>query len=118
MDYLKQFVAYLQQYPQLVAVICGIFSSWGLVLSMETLLPPELAVWAQKLITFFAGFVVSVGVSLLVWRGLDPKDATTLEWGVSIMAALIAPVLYIWVSRALAHFFPWLTAWTTPGGSK
>lgn len=118
MDYLKQAVAYFQQFPQLLAMCAGIVSSWGLVASIEAMIPPGLAAWAQKLITFMAGFLVSVTVSILVWRGIDPKDATALQYGISIMAALIAPTAYVWLSRALAHFFPWLTAWTTPGGSK
>lgn len=113
-QYLQQGIALLQQYPQLVAVIAGILASWGLVASMEAAIPPSLAAWAQKLVTFTAGFAVSVLVSVLVWRGLDPKDATALQYGISIMAALIAPVLYVWVSRVLGHFFPWITAWTAP----
>lgn len=113
-QYLQQGLALLQQYPQLVAVVAGILSSWGLVASIEAMIPPSLPAWQQKLITFLAGFVVSVLVSVLVWRGIDPKDATALQYGISIMAALIAPILYVWVSRALGHFFPWITAWTTP----
>lgn len=117
MDYLNQAIALMQRYSQLVAVISGILASWGLTFSLETMISPALAAWAQKLITFAVGFAISVVVSILVWRGLDPKDATSLQYGVSIMAAAIAPVLYIRLSQALAHFFPWLTAWaSTPKG--
>lgn len=117
MNYLQQAVAYMQQYPQILAALAGILASWGLVASIESAIPPTLAAWAQKLITFVAGFVVSVVVSILVWRGIDPKDAAALQYGISIMAALIAPILYVWVSRALSHFFPWLTAWVPPGSA-
>lgn len=116
MDYLNQAVGYLRQYPELVAILAGMFASWGLVASLETVIPDLMAPWKQKLITLVAGFMAAVAVSVLVWKGIAPADRSSLNYGVSIASGLIAPTVYVWITRILSHFFPWLTAWA--GGGK
>lgn len=114
MDTINQAIAYIKQYPELIAVIGGMLASWGLVGSLEAVIPPSMAPWRQKLITLIAGFAVAVAVSVLIWKGVAPADRASLNYGVSITAGLIAPTVYVWVTRLLTHFFPWLTAWAAP----
>lgn len=118
MEYLNQAVGYLRRYPELVAVLCGMLASWGLVASLEAVIPPDMAAWRQRLITLVAGFCVAVAVSMLIWWGLAPTDRAAVNAGVSITAGLIAPTVYALAMRVLSKFFPWLTAWANPGGSS
>jgi O-antigen/teichoic acid export membrane protein len=118
MSYIQQIIDWFKTYPELIAVVCALLASWGLTGSLESIIPNTLAPWKQKLITLVAGFLVAVVVSVLIWLGVDPKEAHSVAWGVSITAGLIAPLAYIWIGGLLSHFFPFLSAWAPkpPGG--
>lgn len=114
MEYIKQVLAWLQQYPELVAVVLGSVGSWAASAFVEAFVNPAMDKWRQRQITMLANLIAGSVFTSFIWLGLDPKDTKALNYTVSIIVGLTSPFTYIPAAMIVGHFLPWMTAWTKP----
>ena len=104
---IDQVIGYLRQYPEIIAIVLGTVASWCAGLLVDYFVPEGTPARSEKQLTIVVNLVVCTLVSFEVWRVLDPKDPRELDLVVSMACALISPFSYVWVSKAIEHFFPW-----------
>lgn len=111
MDYFNQAVAFLRQYPEILAVLLATLGSWSLAALAEYFIPVAWPSRAQKQITLLINVCSGTILCAVIWFGLDHVDERGLRLGVSLVVGVTSPFSYVLVGRVLAHFFPWATAW-------
>lgn len=113
MSYVNQALAFLQQYPALLAIILGTFASWTAATLLEQVfLPTHWSPRELKQATVMANLVFGTAISAITWHFLAPKDPRGFRIAVSFTCALISPFSYVWVARVLSHYIPWFqSAW-------
>lgn len=114
MDYLKQAIAWLQQYPEVIAIVLGSVGSWSAAAFVEAFINPAMDKWRQRQLTMLANFIAGTVLTSVIWLGLDPKDTKTLNYAVSAVVGLTSPFSYAPVAALIGKFAPWMTAWSTP----
>lgn len=114
MDYVTQAIAYLKQYPELIAIVLGSVGSWAAAAFVEAFVNPAMDKWRQRQITMLANFVAGSVLTSIIWLGLDPRDVKSLNYAVSIVVGLTSPFSYAPVAALIGKFLPWMTAWTKP----
>lgn len=111
MGSILQAFGYLKQYPELVAMLLASVGSWSAAALLEVFLPLSMSQRAQKQLTVAVNVVAGTVLSSVIWLALDPSDRRSLNYAVSAVVGVASPWSYVYVSRTLAHFFPWATAW-------
>jgi hypothetical protein len=108
-EYFDKALAFLHQYPEVIAILLGTLASWAIATLLEALFIPE--TWSNrktKQFTVLVSIALATVVSYIVWRAMDPADPRIFNFAVSLTCALISPFSYVWVAKALTHFFPWI----------
>lgn len=113
-DYIKDVIGWLQQFPEVIAVVLGTIGSWSFAAILEVFMPLRWDQRRQKQATILANIFVGTILSAVIWSGIDPKEVPQLNYGVSIVVGLTSPFTYPILSRILGHWFPWFSAWTPP----
>ena len=116
MDTVKQWVLFASGYPDVVAIIAGTLAAWAGGLSLERyFVPSDWDVRHQKGVVWL--FCVPTGtiLSTAIWTGMDGADPMELRISGSLAAAMIAMVVYPFLSRWATKRWPDVgTAWAEP----
>lgn len=100
---------FLKSYPELIAVLLGTIGSWVAAWVAEYFFPESWSVKRTQRVTIAINVVFGTFVAYICWRVLDPADPRPFSFTVSLVTGLASPFTYVFVSKAAAHFFPWLS---------
>lgn len=109
METAKGVVDYLlalgEHWPDLLAVVIGWVSGWGLATGVEYFLNPSLPARLQKGYVWLVNVACTTVVGSVVWHQLDPADLWALyivgSFGLSFAGAALYPTVARLVTRVV-----------------
>ena len=116
MNYIEHTFDWLKANPAVLAILFGTLASWAGATLLEGLFVPT--TWTKRAaqqVTVIANVTLGISISYPVWRAMSPQDPGLVDFAISATCALISPFSYVWVAKALTHFFPWIgSVWAIP----
>lgn len=109
MEMVKSIVDYVlsvgEHWPDLLAVVIGWLSGWGLAAGVEYFLSPALPDRLQKGYTWLVNVACTTIVGSIVWHQIDAADKATLyiicSFGLSFAGAALYPTIARLVTKVV-----------------